>query len=154
MSTETKKEPETEPEIEASLEEKLTNLIQSGWTLLPESCSLESCRCPLVRSLDGNKYCAKCEMWIFDRDKRKQKYTDLIVRGITDLQIKELGIVKPPRMLNYGYNLNVNTLNSLKMKLAYLSSILNQTHDLNKTESILKNIELCLKTIKMVNESM
>ena len=47
-----------------------------------------------------------------------------------------------------------SVLNSLKAKLAYLSSILNQTKDLNKTQQILQNIELCLKNIKTINENM
>lgn len=153
-STEAKKEDNPIPDIEVSLEEKLTNLIQGGWTLLPESCTIESCRCPLVRSLDGNKYCAKCEMWIFDKEKRKEKFTDLVVKGIQDLQLKDVGIIKKPRTMTIEYTLNTNTLNSLKLKLAYLSTILNETHDLNKTEAILKNIELCLRNIKMVSENL
>lgn len=154
MSETTNPTHENKEEIESTLEEKLTNLIQRGWTLLPESCNLESCKCPLVRSLDGNKYCANCEMWIFDKEKKKQRFTDLVVKGVQDLQLKELGLIKKPRVLTIDYSLNGNTLNSLRIKLAYLSTILNETTDLNKTESILKNIELCLKNIKMVSENM
>ena len=45
-------------------------------------------------------------------------------------------------------------LNSLKAKLAYLSSILNETPDMIKSQQILQNIELCLKNIRTINESM
>ena len=45
-------------------------------------------------------------------------------------------------------------INSLKVKLAYLSSVLNETKDLTKTRQILENIELCIKNIKIINESM
>jgi uncharacterized Zn finger protein (UPF0148 family) len=143
-------------EILIGLDERLADLMQMGWTLIAESCPLEKCHCPLLRSLDGNKYCVRCETWLFDKEPRKQKFTDLVVKGVQDLDIKELGLAKPARkkILDYSHTVKVNILNSLKLKLAYLSSILNETTDLNKSESILRNIKLCVEDIKMINESL
>ena len=122
---------------DAEVERKLSELLTIGWTLLEEKCPLESCDCPLLKSFDGNKYCVKCEMWQFpDQVKARQKYTDLVVKSNQELVLRETG------------------LNSLKAKLAYLSSVLNQTKDLSKTQQILQNIELCLKNIKTINESL
>ena len=143
-----------EGEILIGLDQRLQDLLEMGWTLVAESCSLESCRCPLLRSLDGNKYCVNCEMWMFDKEKKKQKFTDLVVKGVQDIEVKELGIAKRGRgIYNYTFQAKENVLNSLRIKLAYLSSILNETTDLNKTNLILKNIKMCVKDIKMINES-
>ena len=144
-----------EGEILLGLDEKLADLMQMGWTLIAESCPLEKCHCPLLRSLDGNKYCVKCETWLFDKESRKQKFTDLVVKGVQALELKELGLAKPTRkIIDFSHTVKLHILNSLKVKLAYLSSTLNETTDLNKTQSILKNIKLCVKNIKMVNETM
>ena len=86
-----------EGEILLGLDEKLADLMQMGWTLIAESCPLEKCHCPLLRSLDGNKYCVKCETWLFDKEPRKQKFTDLVVKGVQDLELKELGFVESPK---------------------------------------------------------
>ena len=56
-------------------------------------------------------------------------------------------------MVDFNYNVKENILNALRIKLAYLSSILNETTDLDKTAMILKNIKLCIKDMKKVNES-
>ena len=161
MSSTTKSE---EPEVNVSsneseekeIEKKLSDLMNMGWTLLEEKCPLESCDCPLLKSLDGNKYCVKCEMWQFpDQVKARQKYTDLVVKSNQELVLRETGLTK---IYKNSISLDIygkeTVLNSLKAKLAYLSSVLNQTKDLSKTQQILKNIELCLKNIKTINESM
>ena len=152
-----------EPEIttktkideEKEIEKKLSDLMTMGWTLLEQSCPLESCHCPLLKSLDGNKYCVKCEMWQFpDKETTKQRYTDLVLKAHQELAIREMGLTK----INKRFNINMfgkeALLNSLRAKLAYLSSILNETPDMTKSQLILQNIELCLKNIKTINESM
>jgi hypothetical protein len=53
---------------------------------------------------------------------------------------------------DFNFTVKKNILNSLRMKLAYLSSILNNSNDLNKTQLILQNIELCVNNIKSINE--
>ena len=131
-------------------------LLNIGWILLEEKCPLESCDCPLLKSFDGNKYCVKCEMWQFpDQVKAKQKYTDLVVKSSQEIALRETRLAKIyPTNINFNIYGKESILNSLRAKLAYLSNILNQTKDLTKTHQILENIELCIKNIKTMNESM
>ena len=140
----------------AEIERKLSELLTIGWTLLDEKCPLESCDCPLLKSFDGNKYCVNCEMWQFpDQVKARQKYVDLVVKSNQELVIRETGLTKLYKnRINFDIYSKESALHSLKAKLAYLSSILNQTKDLSKTQQILQNIELCLKKIKTINESL
>ena len=140
---------------DSDIEKKLSELLALGWTLLEEKCPLETCDCPILKSFDGNKYCVKCEMWQFpDQVKARQKYTDLVVKSSQELVLKNTGLTKRYKNINYDIYGKESVLNSLKAKLAYLSSVLNQTKDLSKTQQILQNIELCLKNIKTINESM
>ena len=142
-------------EEEKAIEKKLSDLMDMGWTLLEENCPLESCHCPLLKSLDGNKYCVQCEMWQFpDKERSRQRYTDLVVKAHQELAIRETGLMKVSKRLNVNVFGKESLLNSLKTKLAYLSSILNNTVDQNKTQLILQNMELCMKNIKTINESM
>ena len=161
MSTKNE-EPEVKSSIkdeeetsEKEIEKKLSDLMNMGWTLLEESCPLESCHCPLLKSLDGNKYCVKCEMWQFpDKERSRQRYTDLVLKAHQELAIRETGLMKINKRLNFNVFGKESLLNSLKTKLAYLSSILNNTVDQNKTQQILQNMDLCMKNIKTINESM
>ena len=146
-----------EPEItttskideEKEIEKKLSDLMNMGWTLLEQSCPLESCHCPLLKSLDGNKYCVKCEMWQFpDKETTKQRYTDLVLKAHQELAIREMGLTKVNKRFNINMFGKEALLNSLRAKLAYLSSILNETPDMTKSQQILQNIELCLKNIR------
>ena len=158
MST-TKEEPQvsttTKEDEEKEIEKKLSDLMNMGWTLLEDNCPLESCHCPLLKSLDGNKYCVRCEMWQFpDKERSRQRYTDLVLKAHQELAIRETGLAKINNK-RFNFNFGKETLlNSLKAKLAYLSSILNDTLDQTKTQQILQNIELCLKNIKTINEFM
>ena len=138
------------------IEKKLSDLLNIGWILLDEKCPLETCDCPLLKSFDGNKYCVKCEMWQFpDQVKAKQKYTDLVVKSSQEIALRETRLAKVyPTKINFDIYGKETILNSLRAKLAYLSSVLNQTKDLTKTKQILENIELCVKNIKIINESM
>ena len=155
-----KEEPEApqikEGEILLGLDERLSDLLSMGWTLVAESCPLESCHCPLLKSPDGTLYCVRCEMWQFpDKVRKKEKFTDLVLKQNQELAIKETAIAKlPKKMTDFSYTIKTNILNSLKVKLAYLSSVLNDNTDLNKTQKILENIQLCVKNIKMINESL
>ncbi len=140
---------------EKEIEKKLSDLMAVGWTLLEDSCPLESCHCPLLKSLDGNKYCVKCEMWQFpDKERSRQRYTDLVLKAHQELAIRETGLTKINKRFNFNAFGKESLLNSLRAKLAYLSSVLNETPDLIKTQQILQNIDLCLKNIKTINESM
>ena len=145
-----------EKKDDKEIEKKLSDLLNIGWMLLEEKCPLESCDCPLLKSFDGNKYCVKCEMWQFpDQVKAKQKFTDLVVKSSQELALRETSLAKVyPKNINFDIYGKEAIINSLRAKLAYLSSMLNQTKDLTKTKQILENIELCIKNIKTMNESM
>ena len=145
-----------EKKDDKEIEKKLSDLLNIGWMLLEEKCPLESCDCPLLKSFDGNKYCVKCEMWQFpDQVKAKQKFTDLVVKSSQELALRETSLAKVyPKNINFDIYGKEAIINSLRAKLAYLSSMLNQTKDLKKTKQILENIELCIKNIKTMNESM
>lgn len=147
--------PEMSSEKE-TVEKKLTDLINMGWTLLEEKCPLESCDCPLLKSLDGNKYCVKCEMWQFpDKERTKQKYTDLVLKAHQELILKETGVSSVcKKQINLRIFGKENVLNALRAKLVYLSGILNEVSDQCKTKQILENIELCVKNIKLINENL
>ena len=95
-------------------------------------------------------------MWQFpDQVKAKQKYTDLVVKSSQELALRETGLAKIyPHKIDMNVYGKEAVLNSLRVKLAYLSSILNETKDLTKTHQILENIELCIKNVKIINESM
>ena len=55
MSTEKEKEQPTlsKEDEEKEIEKKLSDLMNMGWTLLEENCPLQTCHCPLLKSLDG-----------------------------------------------------------------------------------------------------
>ena len=146
----------TNEDEEKAIEKKLSDLMEMGWTLLEENCPLETCHCPLLKSLDGNKYCVKCEMWQFpDKARPRQRYTDLVSKAHQELAIRETGLTKVnKKRFNFNSFGKESLLNSLRAKLAYLSSILNETPDQIKTQQILQNIDLCLKNIKTINESL
>ena len=115
---------EEEKNTDKEIEKKLSDLLNIGWILLDEKCPLETCDCPLLKSFDGNKYCVKCEMWQFpDQVKVKQKYTDLVVKSSQEIALRETRLAKI-----YPHNINLEiygkeaVLNSLRIKLAYLSS--------------------------------
>jgi uncharacterized Zn finger protein (UPF0148 family) len=139
-------------EMIVNLEERLTNLMQIGWTLIAESCPLDKCRCPLLKSLDGNKYCVNCETWIFDKEPKKEKFTELVKKGTQNLTLKDMELTQYKKQDKGFMNglFKDNVINSLKMKLGYLANSLNETNDLNKTQSILTNISLCVENIKLI----
>jgi uncharacterized Zn finger protein (UPF0148 family) len=143
---EEEKEDEKEDENYIGIEKKLGDLILRGWTMLADSCPLESCRCPLMRSPDGQKYCVNCEMWQFDNKKRqKKKFTELIpLHGKQNITIKHMDLVKPlkKKKLNDSFD------NILKDKLLYLAEKLNNENDLRNIEEILKAMNLMMDTIE------
>ena len=84
----------------------------------------------------------------------EQCMIDILKICVDDIHVMESGgTLTRCKMIDFSNTVKINILNSLKIKLAYLSSTLNETSDLNKTQSILKNIKLCVKNIKMINES-
>jgi hypothetical protein len=96
-------------------------------------------------------------MWQFpDKQRKKEKFTDLVIKQTQEIEtFHETALTKISKnKINFQYTIKQNILNSLRIKLAYLSSVLNDNLDLVKTQQILNNIELCVKNIKLINESM
>ena len=133
------------------VDKKLSALMLKGWMMLADSCPLESCRCPLMKSPDGQKYCVNCESWIFDPKKRvKKKFGELIPIGRPkgkEAQVEHTEIserkVKPTA--------NVDLLQTLNLKLNYLTNKLSQETDVHSLEVILKDINLNLDAIRKLN---
>ena len=117
-----------EGEVLIGLDKRLSDLMELGWTLVAESCPLE----------------------------KKEKFTDLVIKQTQEIEtFHETALTKISKnKINFQYTIKQNILNSLRIKLAYLSSVLNDNLDLVKTQQILNNIELCVKNIKLINESM
>ena len=124
-------EPE---EVIIGVDKKLAELMMKGWVLLSELCPLESCGCPLMKNLDGQKYCCGCEMWHFDGKERskKQKFGELVF-----LQANQRNQLQLKQNNQFNFTLSDNVIQSSQLKLAYLSSILNRETDLTKTYRLL-----------------
>ena len=68
-------------------DKKLGELMLRGWTMLADSCTVSNCRCPLMRSPDGQKYCVNCETWIYpNKNPEPKKFGELFS---TKSQIKK-----------------------------------------------------------------
>lgn len=143
-----------EDEPHHGVDKKLADLMMRGWTLLAESCPMETCGCPLMRNLDGQKYCCGCEMWHFDKDRPvKQRFTELVsLKGKQNVQLpsKHTEVSKlPPKNMEFNYTLNKSVIQALQLKLAYLTNILNSESDLTKSRDILECIRMCMDNIQM-----
>jgi uncharacterized Zn finger protein (UPF0148 family) len=133
-------------------DQKLVDLMMRGWVMLAETCPIETCRCPLMKDQLGQKYCAGCEMWHIDQDRtRKQRFGELVsLQGKQNITMKghsqstELSKVSKP----FEFNVYKNVVQSLQLKLVYLSTLLNAESDLNKTQQILECMRLCMENIK------
>ena len=144
---EEKKEEEKDEENYEGIEKKLGDLMLRGWTILADSCPLESCKCPLMRSPDGQKYCVNCEMWQFDNKKReKKKFTELIPVKEQKIAVKHMEITKPVK--NKILLGNDSVENILKGKLLYLAQRLDKESDLRNIEEIMKAMNLMMDTIE------
>ena len=55
--------------------------------MLADSCTVSYCRYPLMRLLDGQKYCVNCETWIYpNKNPEPKKFTELFC---TKIKIKK-----------------------------------------------------------------
>ena len=140
------KEINEQEELDKQIEKKLGDLLLRGWTMLAESCPLESCQVPLMKSPDGQKYCVNCEMWQFDNKKRqKKKFTELIpLHGKQNITIKHMDLVKP---LKKKILINDTVENVLRGKLFFLAQKLDIENDLRNIEEIIKAMNLMMDTI-------
>ena len=136
-----------EEDLDKQIEKKLSDLLLRGWTMLAESCPLESCKVPLMKSPDGQKYCVNCEMWQFDNKKRKEKkFNELIpLKGKQDIQLKHM------ELTNLNRKKVIPNFDSIEIilndKLNYLANRLNQESDLRNIEDIMKTMNLMMDTI-------
>ncbi len=137
-------------EEELGVEKRLADLMMRGWTMLADSCPVESCGCPLMKNLEGQVYCVGCEMWHFDKQRQvKQKFGELVaLQGKQNIQIKHTEISKLPHTIDFNFTLSKSVLSSLKLKLVYLSNLLNNENDLNKIQEILETMKICLENIQ------
>ena len=141
------KEINEQEELDKQIEKKLGDLLLRGWTMLAESCPLESCKVPLMKSPDGQKYCVNCEMWQFDNKKRKEKkFNELIpLKGKQDIQLKHM------ELTNLNRKKVIPNFDSIEIilndKLNYLANRLNQESDLRNIEDIMKTMNLMMDTI-------
>jgi uncharacterized Zn finger protein (UPF0148 family) len=151
-----------ENQDDTTIEKKLGDLMLRGWTLLADSCPVESkfnlniaCGIPLMRNLNGQKYCVGCEAWHFEKDRpKKQKYGELVsLHGKQDIQVKPTEVQKLPKALNFNkFSLNDEIIQALKVKLAYLANQLNSETDLHKNKEILECMKLCMENIAIANK--
>ena len=145
---EEKKEEEKDEENYEGIEKKLGDLMLRGWTMLADSCPLESCKCPLMRSPDGQKYCVNCEMWQFDNKKReKKKFTEIVpLKNQQNIAIKHMEVMKP--IQNKITYLNDSIENVLSNKLKYLAERINNENDIRNLEELMKAFNNLIDTIK------
>jgi hypothetical protein len=101
-----------------------------------------------MRNPNGQKYCVNCEMWHFEHERpKKQKFGEITkFQGKTQTTHNELQKVLPKKEFQH-YNINQTILQSLQVKLAYLSNELNNETDVGKTKDILECIKMCLENI-------
>jgi uncharacterized Zn finger protein (UPF0148 family) len=146
-----------------SVEKKLGDLMLRGWIMLTDVCPVESniyltlaCNTPLMKSpTNGQRYCVGCEAWHFiAKERRNMKYGELVsLEGKQDLQLKPTDIQKLPKQMNYNkFSINQQVLQSLNVKLVYLSNQLNLETDLLKTKEILECIKLCMENIRTASK--
>ena len=146
-------------------DKKLGELMLRGWTLLGDTCPEGTCRCPLMKSPDGQKYCVNCEVWVYkDNKKEPKKYEELFSsRNIPlninkikqEKKIKEENIIKEKekdkkiiiQKINEDKN-NESVIDILNNKLKKLSNELNNEDDIKKCEEIVKLMEQILSLIE------
>ena len=132
------------------VDKKLGDLMLRGWTMLAESCPLESCNCPLMRSPDGQKYCVNCEMWHFDNNKtKKKKFTELVpLHGKQDLQLKHTEIIKPKKFEPIPIKAEKNVEELLHDKLQLLAKRIYDEKDMKKIDEVSKVMEQIMSLIE------
>ena len=145
---------------EVSVDKKLANLLLLGWTMLADTCPVETCKCPLMRSLDGKKYCCGCEAWENSAKIEKQEFKEIASNNIRktksekEQQPKE--IVKEEEkkeiIVTKKENVNEKVIKVLKKKLDYLTERLDKETDISLIDQLTKSIMLNMDAIKKYEE--
>jgi len=105
-----------------------------------------------MKNFDGQKYCVGCEAWHFDNERpKKQRFGELVsLAGKQNIQLKNTKtteVQKIPKKVECNFNLSNNVIACLQMKLAFLSSELNNVTDLDETQKLLNCIKICIENI-------
>ena len=145
---------------EVSVDKKLANLLLLGWTMLADTCPVETCKCPLMRSLDGKKYCCGCEAWENSAKIEKQEFKEIASNNIRKTKIEKeqqpKEIVKEEEkkeiIVTKKENVNEKVIRVLKAKLDYLTERLDKETDLSLIDQLTKSIMLNMDAIKKYEE--
>jgi uncharacterized Zn finger protein (UPF0148 family) len=142
---------------EKSIETKLGELMMQGWTMLNESCFMESCSTPLMRdNVTKQVYCVGCEAWVFSQERKahKCKFTELVsLEGKRNLSVIQNGEVsKLSKPLHLGGN-SFGFREILENKLMTLAKWLQSETDINKCNATLEAIEKTMKLLKDIPKS-
>lgn len=140
------------------LDQKLSALMLRGWTLLADVCPIETCQCPLMRSSAMKIYCPNCEAWVLDNAIQcRMDFVDLVPpKGKKISQTKQKEVKEIIEIQNKHQEETKHTDNKIvqihKNKLKALTENLESETDATKIKWLLKNINLCIKNIKELNE--
>lgn len=145
---------------EISVDKKLANLLLLGWTMLADTCPVETCKCPLMRSLDGKKYCCGCEAWENSAKIEKQEFKEIASNNIRKTKIEKeqqpKEIVKEEEkkeiIVTKKENVNEKVIKVLKKKLDYLTERLDKETDISLIDQLTKSIMLNMDAIKKYEE--
>ena len=145
---------------EVSVDKKLANLLLLGWTMLADTCPVETCKCPLMRSLDGKKYCCGCEAWENSAKIEKQEFKEIASNNIRKTKIEKeqqpKEIVKEEEkkeiIVSKKENVNEKVIKVLKKKLDYLTERLDKETDISLIDQLTKSIMLNMDAIKKYEE--
>ena len=140
---------------EVSVDKKLANLLLLGWTMLADTCPVETCKCPLMRSLDGKKYCCGCEAWENSAKIEKQEFKEIASNNIRKTKIEKeqqpKEIVKEEEkkeiIVTKKENVNEKVIKVLKKKLDYLTERLDKETDISLIDQLTKSIMLNMDAI-------
>ena len=137
-------------------DKKLGDLMLRGWTMLADSCSVSNCKCPLMRSPDGQKYCVNCETWIYpNKNPEPKKFDELFSKNKEKKNLnekkenkeikkeekkeekkKEKKEEKEEKIIEINKDDNINDL--IEKKLKKLAIQLNEENDINKCKDIVQ----------------
>ena len=133
-------------------DKKLGELMLSGWTMLADSCTVSNCKCPLMRSPDGQKYCVNCETWVYsNKNPEPKKFKELFnsknqmkqEKKIIEKEKKEKEEKKEIKkevkkeIKSIKINNDISMIELLENKLNNLGKQLNEEDDINKCENII-----------------
>ena len=160
--------------MELSVDKKLGDLLLSGWTMLGESCSVETCRCPLMKKQNSQKYCCGCEVWVLEGNKwEKLSFSDLLAgkraskkpqnvqpQNINNQEVKNQTKDKKENLDEKKENLlekkddfnRTKLLKVLNSKMDFLTEKLEQATDISIIEQTTKALILNMEALSKFTE--